>query len=270
MENLTIDTQDERYFNFKRIRSSRALYFFKDSNGQKAYKVFKKMNRYKCPILDFKGGYLCDHLEQPTMTLDEWNECVRVYNNSLARRKRLKARISDFNGYVYFVTLTFTDDELKATTDSRRHHKVNPLLKTLKSNYGLIDYVGTKEYGRKTDREHYHFLMCFDKPLPRTSIKTIKTSKGQFRDVLKGTPIETEWNGLVDVAEVVAKNKDGLLSYICKVAGYIDKDSGKTQHLIYASVGHREQEDPTKHYDVDEDGFILLTEEQVKEFWDIF
>lgn len=278
-----IDTQSDVYFEFKRVRSARAKYFFQSEEGKRAFELYRKFNRYKSPVMDYNGGYVVNPLiERPTMSVEQWEQCVRVFNNGLARKKRLRARVSGWSGYVYFVTLTFTDDQLELSADSRRHNMINPLLRVLREKYGLVDYIGVKEYGRKTDREHYHFLMLCESELPFSERKTIKTWKGRVREVLKGTPIEEHWKALVDVSEVASDSKDGLLSYITKVAGYIDKDNGKTQHLIYASVGvvgegvlgpeamPLGEAQEQARYIVDEEGFMVVDDELAAELFDIF
>lgn len=252
----SIDTQSEVYLRFKTVRSERASYFFNDEKGIAAYKVAKRFNRFKNPILDYDGMHLCDAISMRELERDEWDKCVKVYINSLARRKRVKKRVNEFDGYIYFVTLTFSDEELKMTSLSRRTHIINPLLKLLREKFGLNAYVGVKEYGKKTDREHYHFIMCFDEPLKGDIGISMKHGKPQ--EFLKNTVIHQNYKSIVNVSELRSDEQDKLASYVAKVAGYLDKDTGKTQHLIYSSnFKGRKRFKVT----LDENGFIDIPDE---------
>lgn len=251
----SIDTQSNVYFLFKHIRSQRADYFFKDEKGISAYKVAKHFSHYKNPILVFNGMHLCDHIPMNGITELEWEKCVKVYNNACARRKRLKERLSEFDGYLYFVTLTFTYEQLNMTSLSRRNHIINPLLKLLKDKHGLVAYVGVKEYGKKTDREHYHFLMCFSSPLQGEVCISTKYGKNRPREFLKNTVIEQNYSAIVNVSTVNSGNESAVANYVAKVGGYLDKDSGKTQHLIYSANFK-----PKKKLviETDDDGFMII------------
>ena len=160
----TIDTQSEVYYRFKRVRSLRADFFFNDEKGKQAYSIAKRFKRFCNPVLEYDGCHLCSHIGMLQLSEEEWNKCVKVYNNACARRKRLKSRLKAFDGYIYFVTLSFTDEQLTCSSDSRRHNAVNPFLKLLREKYGLNAYVGVKEYGAKTNREHYHFVLIQTSP----------------------------------------------------------------------------------------------------------
>ena len=231
----SIDTQSEVYFRFKAVRSERASYFFNDEHGQAAYKVAKRLRKFKNPILEYDGMHICDQVSMRQITPEEWSKCVKVYNNGIARRKRLKERIREMHGYLYFVTLTFDDEELKLSAESRRHNIINPLLKKLKEEYGLSSYVGVKEYGNKTDREHYHFIMCFEHMLQGDVCISTKYGKNRPREFIKNSVIEQIYNSNVNVAPITSGNEDKVCNYAAKVAGYIDKETNKTQHLIYSS-----------------------------------
>lgn len=270
MKQKSIDTQSDEYYQFKRIRSERAKYFLQDVKGISCYKSVRMLfGRYANPILKYDGYKLCDHISLGSMTEETWNECVKVYNNAVARRKRLKQRVNELDGYLYFVTLTFTDEHLKMTSLSRRNHIINPFLKLMREKYGLTGYVGTKEYGRKTDREHYHFIMAFSDAL-KGDFGTIKRRWGREHEYLKNTVIEQNYPALVDVSPLHSEDKDlcdKVSSYLGKVAGYLDKDTNKTQHLIYSSSFVRKKK--TK-LEVDENGFMVFSDDDMEWFDTLF
>ena len=84
-------------------------------------------------------------------------ETARSINNSNYHRvKRLNDRIQRYlaSGVCIWLTLTFTDDVLAKTTELQRRRFVVKYLKS-QSNY----YVANIDYGKTTEREHYHALV---------------------------------------------------------------------------------------------------------------
>lgn len=259
-----IDTQSPLYYEFLKLKRKRADYFFKDEKGIAAYKILKRFSKHKDPILDYYGCHICDHLPADScLPPDLWQECVRVYTNKVARSKRLVKRLREFNGWCYFVTLTFTDEQLKMSPESRRHNLINPFLKLMREKYGCVGYVGVKEYGKKTDREHYHFVMCFKDKLHGEIGVSMKWDKP--REYLKNSEIEQNWNAIVNVRPIIENGfENSVANYLSKVAGYLDKDTNKTQHLIYSSGFKAEIKLPK--FETDEDGFFSCSDEDLEAF----
>lgn len=260
-EKLNIDTQHPLYYEWYKIKRKRAEYFFKDEKGIQAYKILKRFSKWKDPLTDYDGCHITDISPVGILSREEWEQCVKVYNNKLARTKRLKRRLKEFDGYLYFVTLTFTDEQLKMTSDSRRHNLINPLLKRLKDEFGLLSYVGVKEYGKRTEREHYHFVIAFRDKLSGSI--AISTKYKKPREFLKDSCIEKLWNAIVNVMPINSNDFiDSTSNYLSKVAGYLDKDTNKTQHLIYSSEFKPGIKLPSLK--TDENGFIDLTDEDME------
>lgn len=89
-------------------------------------------------------------------------EARRINDASYKRIQRLRDRISRYLslGKCIFVTLTFSDDVLRDTSEFTRRRYVSRYLKSI-SDY----YVANIDYGaddRFTHREHYHALILID------------------------------------------------------------------------------------------------------------
>ena len=91
--------------------------------------------------------------------LEDWQEAHRINKASYARIQRLKRRIAAMlkNGECLFLTLTFTDEVLRKTTEDTRRQAVRRYLKS----FG-VPYVANIDYGKKNGREHYHAVIRTD------------------------------------------------------------------------------------------------------------
>ena len=103
--------------------------------------------------------------------------------------------------------------------------------------------------------------MCFDNPLQGEVC--ISTKHKRIREYLKNTVIEQNWNAIVNVSPVACSDENTqskVADYIAKVAGYLDKDTHKTQQLIYSShfVGK-----VVHALDVDENGFLVVNDDDL-------
>lgn len=81
---------------------------------------------------------------------------MRQYlNNHYKRNNRLKIRIERLLKYdkPIFGTLTFNDSTLENTTEEQRHRIVKDFLGS-----NCLEYVANIDYGKKREREHYHFI----------------------------------------------------------------------------------------------------------------
>ena len=86
-------------------------------------------------------------------------EARKINKASYNRYKRLKDRILNFllKGRCIFATLTFRDDVLDSTSFETRRKYVARYLKNI-SDY----YIANVDFGSKTEREHYHAVICKD------------------------------------------------------------------------------------------------------------
>lgn len=117
--------------------------------------------------------YECDGVIAPfDYDLEEWSlyaekgyskeqikEARRINNASYKRVNRLEDRIMSYlqKGHCIWLTLTFDEDTLNNTTPETRRKYVRRFLKT-QSNY----YVANIDYGKTTQREHYHAVVVCD------------------------------------------------------------------------------------------------------------
>lgn len=90
---------------------------------------------------------------------DDVNLARRINNSNNKRVKRLNDRIERYLslGTCIWLTLTFNDTTIVNTTEQTRKTYVRKYLKSL-SKY----YVGNIDYGKTTEREHYHALVVTD------------------------------------------------------------------------------------------------------------
>lgn len=83
------------------------------------------------------------------------DQCHKIDHNKYKRATRLRNRVSSLikSGQAYFITLTFRDDVLDNTTEDTRRKYVRRFLKEHSS-----EYVANIDYGKTTEREHYHAI----------------------------------------------------------------------------------------------------------------
>lgn len=96
----------------------------------------------------------------------EYQEAIKINKASYNRVSRLRNRIGTYlvryRNNCVFLTLTFTDETLKSTTQETRKKYVSRYLKS-QSKF----YVANIDFGKKNKREHYHALVvgkCDYKP----------------------------------------------------------------------------------------------------------
>ena len=91
---------------------------------------------------------------------EDWLECKKINHAEFARSTRLYHRVETLikpNGGV-FLTLTFCDDTLAATTAQTRRKYVTRYLKSLGA-----PYVANVDFGKRKGREHYHAVIALEK-----------------------------------------------------------------------------------------------------------
>lgn len=135
--------------------------------------IFMTQNQIKIQFLI--KGYRYKHKDEPEKIkqLERilWKSIPIVYPNyfwemgeierAIQNRKLTKWRTNKFltemaecYDHLYFVTLTFTDEVMKSTTERTRHRYVTQFLKSeVRCYYANIDY------GEKNEREHYHAVV---------------------------------------------------------------------------------------------------------------
>lgn len=140
----------------------------------------------------------------------ELKECSRINHASFERVKRLKDRVFDIlkGGDSSFITLTFTDRVFETTSQETRRRYVARWCKT----FG-VPYVANIDFGKNTDREHYH---C----------------------VLGCCPSSKSWSyGFMDKEKIrsdEAKDVVCLSKYVAKLTNHCIKETTRRYALIYS------------------------------------
>lgn len=91
------------------------------------------------------------------------NDDMLVITKGIEARKRKKNRYNkkirsmlECYDNIYFITLTWNDDSLTRLKDNVRKKYVQRFL-----NECCNDYLANVDYGKKTNREHYHAVVAF-------------------------------------------------------------------------------------------------------------
>lgn len=174
---------------------------------------------YAQHVLDTTGEYVYSEMDTQRaeelqlfhrmFNLENWEEARRINHASRARIQRLKRRISAMlkNGECLFLTLTFTDEVLRKTTEDTRRQAVRRYLKS----FG-VPYVANIDYGKKNGREHYHAV-----------IQTEHVDYSAYTyGAINGEKIHS--------AEDYVK----LSKYVAKLTNHAIKQTNKRQVIIYS------------------------------------
>lgn len=101
--------------------------------------------------------------------------CIKAHAQAWAFRCHLEGTRSPHNS---FATLTFDDEHLPFTLDWRRDGQ--PFLKSLRQRTDRpIRFFASGEYGSKTHRPHYHFLLFGYDSLGAKHLKMVQDSWGK-------------------------------------------------------------------------------------------
>lgn len=174
---------------------------------------------YAQHVLDTTGEYIYSEMDTQRaeelqlfhrmFNLENWEEARRINHASRARIQRLKRRIAAMlkNGECLFLTLTFTDEVLRKTTEDTRRQAVRRYLKS----FG-VPYVANIDYGKKNGREHYHAV-----------IQTEHVDYSAYTyGAINGEKIHS--------AEDYVK----LSKYVAKLTNHAIKQTNKRQVIIYS------------------------------------
>lgn len=159
-----------------------------------------------------------------------FNECYKIVNAEVARRKRLRQRVERImsTGQTYFITLTFAEDTLKNTDAQTRRRYVTRFLKTV-----ATDYVGNIDFGKLKGREHYHAVISSDK---LNDIKYVYTKRYGYMCI--ETPVFDEWSKLgyysIKSCGTSETDKKKLAAYTAKLVNHAVKETTKRNALIYS------------------------------------
>lgn len=139
--------------------------------------------------------------------LTYYKECSKIYKARKQQQRRLNKRVEKLlKKPCLFLTLTFTDNVLKSTTEKQRRTKITRYLK----QFGA-DYVGNKDYGKKNHREHYHCILQKDK----IDYSTYLLGSINGRKCVEGSSLK-------------------LSHYISKLTNHCLKETAERSSLIYS------------------------------------
>lgn len=101
------------------------------------------------------------HSFQKEPLKSNFDECVKMYNSISRRKTRVFKKLIYWFYYIskytdkmlIFGTLTFRDEVLGSTSKETRRRYVARFL-----NDNTLHYVSNIDYGKKNNREHYHFI----------------------------------------------------------------------------------------------------------------
>lgn len=174
---------------------------------------------YAQHVLDTTGEYVYSEMDTQRaeelqlfhrmFNLENWEEARRINHASFCRVQRLKKRIASMldSGPCLFLTLTFTDEVLRKTTEDTRRQFVRRYLKS----FG-VPYVANIDYGKKNGREHYHAV--------------IQTDHVDYSAYTYGAINGEKIHSVDDYVK--------LSKYVAKLTNHAIKQTNKRQVIIYS------------------------------------
>lgn len=109
-------------------------------------------------LLDENFEYLFADLNYSDIELKSLNQLFDSRRQKCLRlKKRIKTMVT-YCKYVYFLTLTWSDDVLNRTSYSTRRTYVQRFLSSL----DYADYYANVDFGSLNEREHYHCIIALN------------------------------------------------------------------------------------------------------------
>lgn len=183
-------------------------------------------------------------------SVEEVAGAQRLISAHYKRVRRLKNRVNrilDKYPEPYFVTLTFTDEELKNTSPDTRRQKVRRFL-----NAHCVEYVANKDFGKKNHREHYHAVVSNLPPEWPHGFKNYEPII--VHPECKNTPKRFEHLTPEERAEAQTREHTARLAkYIAKLTNHAIKETAESSRLIYSRTSYPEVD------------FTLTREEEIAE-----
>ena len=144
-------------------------------------------------------------------------ECHRINRNNDNKRYRLRKRLKKMldSGICFFITLTFTDEVLKNTSEKTRRKYVIECL----DSFAERGFIGNIDFGiddNYTHREHYHAVVGVDN-IDNKDCKLWRYGSLNFEKI-----------------RVNDNSIKALPKYIIKLTNHALKDSCKQNRLIYS------------------------------------
>ena len=143
-----------------------------------------------------------------------FKSCEKIYNCISRRKSRVFKKLIYWfyytskytDKFLMFGTLTFTDEVLEKTSKETRRRYVARFL-----NDNTLHYVANIDYGKTTNREHYHFIALLDQKIDK---KLWTYGFTWFSKIKKNTSLRNRKN------------------YLLKLTNHTYKDSTKQEKII--------------------------------------
>lgn len=162
----------------------------------------------------------------------EWKELMRIKTNRKNKRIRNKKKTKDLailnmeieNSTIVFGTITLNDKylSLKENTYIRKIHN------WLKEHFLIA--ILNKDFGDKTNREHYHFLGLTTQELEKVNHKSKKGN-----DIYELKEKSYKMGHEPDLCVITEKDLDKLTNYLLKLNNHATKDSTKSRVRVIKS-----------------------------------
>lgn len=171
--------------------------------------ILKCVSKYLNPL--YTHEYYPILINEYKLTESDIKRYTREVENHWKRLSTVRHRISNLlkSGPCYFYTFTFTDDILNSTNEQTRRKYISRFLKG-------SNYVANIDFGKNTQREHYHAVadvLFEDYPYGFFNRKEIRL---QFNDLGECTTTRR------------------LSKYVAKLSFHALKDTTKHSKLLYS------------------------------------
>ena len=158
------------------------------------------------------------------LTEIEYKSCEQLRNSNYKARKRMDKKINSWKtkGYnVYWLTLKFNNKYLNLSSRTRKEHVF-----ALINDTSVIDYIGTIDYGKITNKEHYHFLFATKEPLDIKKNQTNTDWLNEYSKVIGDywiTKASLDKDSMGKLEYYIAKKKLLQIEYGIKISNFIYK-----------------------------------------------
>lgn len=168
------------------------------------------------------------------MTEEEFKDVLRIKHNRLNKRSRTKSKISDMLSYYAFTSrkrklyLVFGT----GTIDNDYLWKRQPRTRDKLLNIYLLNHYDValvnKDFGDKTDREHYHWIgLTSLEPIPKLDNEgnQVRSKKGFPLYVLPTSDYRLGYNPTVE--PIVTTDMDKIRNYLLKLNNHSNKETAQ-------------------------------------------
>lgn len=151
---------------------------------------------------------------------EEFKEYERISHAKAERNVRLKKKVFDmiFGSDCLFLTLTFTDKRLNATSAESRRYYVKQFLRQFN-----VPYVANIDFGKRNHREHYHALLQIDK------IDYHLWKYGAINGKKVRNDIQFDEDGVI-----TSESVERIARYISKLTNHAIKETTKRCAIMYS------------------------------------